>query len=106
MKIKHMKIFPRRIIRAVNYYTLTHVVNAVEKVCGRSMENVHGPEIHVVQCMLPLLLMNKQTREIILVRWAMVFPSFLTDTAYLSCMFRGSLSHARFSPTSARKIDS
>ena len=29
---------------------------------------------------------NEQTREIIIGRWPMVFPSFLTATAYLSCV--------------------
>ena len=49
---------------------------------------------------------NDRTREIILGRWPMVFPSFLTATAYLSCMVRGSLSHARVSPTTAHQIAS
>ena len=32
---------------------------------------------------------NEQTQDTILGRWPMMFPFFLTATAYLSCTFRG-----------------
>ena len=81
--------FKNLIICAINYYSF-QVSTLFEKVCGRSAEYLHVPE--TVQCMLPPLLMNnEQTRETILGRWPMVFPSFLSATEYLSGMFRTSL---------------
>ena len=50
---------------------------------------------------------NEQTEETILHRWPMMFPSFLTTTAYLSCTYVSLFPfHARIFPTTSRQIAS
>ena len=53
-----------------------------------SRQSIFTSQKYYIQCMLPPLFMNnEQTREIILGRYPMVFPSFLTATAYPSCSY-------------------